>query len=557
MPRATTDAERQERRRQIVQFAASGHTQAEIADMIGVSRSLVGKELRAVTASPATSVHKRATAVAVAKQASASMATSAGAMAILPPPDHLGVWQRLDLDRDTWGKASPDQLISLLINVSPEASRATWDWLRLVNSGHEIIATKPGTVDQDERAQKVLDAFIDRLEANHGSFKAIAGRLFMGALTRGAFFAELVLDERGRVPLDLVTPDPATVRFKLVPVRDRGMVWMPGQWQNGKFVVFDVPTVSYMALDPEMDSPYGRPMLAPALFPTVFLIGVLHDLRRVIAQQGYPRTDVIVKLEKLRDAYSEMKDEEFEEMVDALIATVKSEMARLEPDDTFVHTDPVEVSRASGAVDASSMSGAAAIIEALERMATRALKSMPLLMGSSEGVAEANANRQWEIFAAGVGTVQHYAEALLGRLLTLALQAQGVVADVKVRFAEVRAAEELRDAQTFLAKLRGAELAERLGYYTADEAAEHATGHGIPEELQDTRTPLVGTATSSDADVTSATKVDGNESIRGTRAVQSTIDATRADAAVQAWRNQFADTPEASLLDATVEWGDA
>jgi hypothetical protein len=137
------------------------------------------------------------------------------------------------------------------------------------------------------------------------------------------------------------------------------------------------------------------------------------------------------------------------------------------------------------------MGGSGQMIEALERMATRALKSMPLLMGITDGVSEANANRQWEIHAAGVKTVQHYAETLLGRLLGLALQVQGIVATVKVRYAEVRAAEELREAQTFLLKLKGAVLAERLGYFTADEAAEYATGHGIPETVKADRIPLL------------------------------------------------------------------
>jgi hypothetical protein len=218
---------------------------------------------------------------------------------------------------------------------------------------------------------------------------------------------------------------------------------------------------------------------------------VLHDLRRVIAQQGYPRTDIIVRLEALRNAYRTLDDREFEQKVEELIAAIGRNYARLEPDDAFVHTDPIEVNRAPGAVDSSVMGGAVGMIEALERMATRALKSMPLLMGITDGVSEANANRQWEIHAAGVKTVQHYAETLLGRLLSLALQVQGIVAEVKVRFAEVRAAEELRDAQTFMLKLKGAELAERLGYVTADEAAEYATGHGIPESLKAGRISLL------------------------------------------------------------------
>jgi hypothetical protein len=94
-----------------------------------------------------------------------------------------------------------------------------------------------------------------------------------------------------RAPLDIATSDPATVRFQLRDLPDRGPSWVPGKWQDGRFVTFDVPNVIYIPLDPEPGSPHGRPMLAPAVFISIFLLGVLHDLRRVIAQQGYPRTD--------------------------------------------------------------------------------------------------------------------------------------------------------------------------------------------------------------------------------------------------------------------------
>jgi hypothetical protein len=554
LPRPSS-AERAERRTEIIRATRAGESQRAIAARLGISRALVQKELRAVAQQPAqeaTSAYEaaslaltptttpakpratgsRAAAVVVKQQGDGITGTwAAGFASILPPPDHLSAWRKLDLDRDTFSKATPHQLMSILMSISPDTSRAVWDWLRLLNSGHEIIALKPGTDDQDDRAQLVLDEFITRLERHHGSFKAISDRLFMGALSRGAFFAELVLDQRKRLPLDIVTPDPAIVRFRLRDLPERGPAWIPGQWQDGRFVTFDVPNVIYIPLDPEPGDPYGRPMLAPAVFTSIFLLGVLHDLRRVIAQQGYPRTDIIINLEKLRDAFRTLDDAEFEEKVDELIRTVERSYARLEPDDAYVHTDPIEVNRAPGAVDTSVMGGANAMIEGLERMATRALKSMPLLMGITDGVSEANANRQWEIHAAGVKTVQHYAETLLGRLLSLALQVQGVVATVRVRYAEVRAAEELRDAQTFLLKLKSAELAERLGYVTADEAAEYATGHGIPEEILAERVPLlnqparIGTGTG--AGVVETSGAGGNERRRMSRAIQRGITKTR------------------------------
>lgn len=601
MPNTQVSPEDRARRRtEILGRALTGQSQRQIAEALGVSRSLVQKELRAARAEGAEvsraltnpipySGARAATAVAHTGDGTA-FGWNSTLKTVLPPPDHFSTWRRLDLDRDTWSKADAHELVSLLINVSPDASRAVWDWLRLLNSGHEIVAHKIGKDDPDERAQAVLDDFIDRLERYHGSFKVLAGRLFMASITRGAFFAELVMDKSGRTPVDIATPDPASVRFRRAEDPERGEIWEPGQWQGGKWVSFNIPTIRYIPLDPEPGNPYGRPMIAPAVFPCVFLIGLMHDLRRVVAQQGYPRTDVVVNLEKLRAAFADLEMDEFEAKVAQLLTTIKRDMASLEPDDTYVHTDPIEVNRASGAIDSSVMRGAGDLISALERMAMRALKTMPLLMGTTDGVSEANANRQWEIFAAGIKTVQHYAEKLLESLLDIALQSQGIQADVKVTFAEIRAAEELRDEQTLELKLRNAETAERLGYMERDEASEHAVGHEAATEK-----PEPEPEPPAPEEDEPGTGQDGNEatpeddadpgSDRGVRVIEDArlhdiavthsgpgrtvrgpddawpgqldgvgpIDDARLADAIETWEDVFAEEDEAALLEAEVD----
>jgi len=150
---------------------------------------------------------------------------------------------------------------------------------------------------------------------------------------------------------------------------------------------------------------------------------------------------------------------------------------RLEPDDAYVHTDVVKVNRPVGAVDASSLGAVDSLIRAVERMAIRGLKTMPLLMGSNEAVSETHANRQWEIHVAGIKAVQHLAEQMIERLLTLALQMQGLRAVVTFRFAELRASEEFRDAQTAAAIIENAKQKYLAGWISQDEAALEVVGH--------------------------------------------------------------------------------
>ena len=571
MGRKLEEASRAARRAEIARRVASGESQRQIAGALGVSRSLVQKELRAMperpTATPATRHARLAPAKARAKSAGivktgegGPFGIGAAMQTILPPPDHFSKWRRLDLDRDTWAKADPSELVSLLVNVSPEMSRAVWDYLRLLNSGHEIEAFKPGTEDRDERAQAALDEFVERLEEYHGSFKIIAGRLFMAAITRGAFFAELVLDETGRVPIDIATPDPATVRFRRKEDPERGAIWQAGQWQGGKFVDFDSPTIRYLPLDPEAGNPYGRPMLCPAIFPTVFLLGLMHDLRRVVAQQGYPRTNIILDLERLKLLYAELELEEFEEKITELIDHVSVEFGRLEPDDAFVNTDTVKVESAKGAVETSVMGGAAAVITKLEAMALRSLKTMPLLFGVSEGMSEAKANREWEVFGEYISHLQHLAETLLSRLMELALQAQGIVAKVEMRFAGIRRADEHKDELIQQLKLDNAIKAETQGYLDRDAASNYAVGEDAATDA-----PL-DPVEAGDVPDASETKPEPGED-RQVRAgaddvwadladSQAIVDEARMRAAMATWEDVFKGEPVETLLEAAVSNGD-
>lgn len=403
----------------------------------------------------------------------------AGIITPLAPATH---WQASDLTRLTErGHTNPAELLKLMADISPEISRGLWDFLRLMNPGWTATVLRPGGAPAPRAAQDALSQFLKVLDERHGSIDIVIGRILMGGWLRGAFAAELVLDAAGRTPLDLATPDPALLQFRQVADTDMGMRWQLGQQQGTAWVALDVPTVRYLPVDPFPGSPYGRSLAHPAIFPALFLIGMLHDLRRVVRQQGYPRMDIEVAIDQLLktmpDEYRDDPDA-MQTWIGSAIAQVQAFYADLEPDDAYVHLDAVKVNGATGTLGAGtgSIQAADGLIRSLERMVTRALKSMPLMMGIAENVSETLANRQWEIHAAGIKALQHLAERLLESLLTLALQAQGIQGRVQFRFAELRAAEMLRDAQTLALNLQNAGTAYDRGYISQDEAAHLALG---------------------------------------------------------------------------------
>jgi hypothetical protein len=412
---------------------------------------------------------------------------------VVKPPWELIDWRNIDSDRNLLETMKENELMRFVFDVSPEANRALHDNLRYANAGFEITALKVDSESEDPRAKKAINEFRKALRKRHGSEDVIYNRLFMNALIGGAFFAELITDQSGTLPLDIATPDPRTVRFRRKNDTVYGQGYELGQLGRGnQFVSLDgVETVRYLPNDPWPGDPYGRSPFTPILFPALTLLGVLRDARRVLQQAGFPQRDVSVDYDMLVEAMPRDPDAMEGDPIDAemlkawiaeAIEEIGIEIDNLPQDGTFIHTSLVTVKLAEGALGENALSGLDAVVKVLERMLARGAKSNALLMLLSEGDNEASANRQWETYAKWISALQHPAEAILEEMYSLALQAQGLVADVKVRFAMVRASDEYRRAQTMQLNVENYTNARDQGWVTQDEAAQEVIGHSAVAE---------------------------------------------------------------------------
>jgi hypothetical protein len=393
-------------------------------------------------------------------------------------------WLVQDLDDEILSKLTPQEVIDLLVDLSPEVSKARWDYLRLCNSGWECTVTRPRGAAYPA-AQKLVDDILRKIGELHGSVDTVLSVLFTDVVLRGSMLAEVVLDKAGREFVDLATPDPGTIRFMLAEDAIRGQYWKMYQIQNGLPVEIDRPTVTYIPLDPLPGKPYGSVVVSPALFTAVFLIGMLHDLRRVVAQQGWPREDIIINLEQLVNTMPPDLGDDPDAVaawIQQLVTEVEDAYAVLEPDEAFVHTDVISLSGPKGATSDNALGVVDTILQALERMAIRGLKTMPLLMGVAETTSDAHANRQWEVYMAGIRSLQKMAADVMKRSLEVALRARGILAEVKFEFIEMRQSEKLRDAQTQTIEINNWRAMYAAGWVSQDEAANAMVGHDADED---------------------------------------------------------------------------
>lgn len=401
-------------------------------------------------------------------------------------------WREMTLDGNTMDRIDMPTMMEYLTDLSPEVSRALWDFILFCNPGWEFNvydadvneddyqheATLP---EENEEGREALTEFFDRLTDLYGATDVVLAQFFLSIFLRGAMSSELVLDQRGRVPVDLVAIDPHWFEYQKRNDSVRGEVWQLGQMIGGKFVPVDAVTVRYVPVHPMIGQPpYGRPLMSGVVFSSMFLLTMMHDMRRVIAAQGYPRLDISVNLDRLMTAMpdgTENDPEAFKEWVESVMKEVADVYSGLAPEDAYIHTDVVTLNEPVGTVDAASLGAIDDIIRALERFIIRAVKSMPLLMASNEATTETHANRQWEVHAAGIRALQHLVEQNLEYLLGLALEAQGIAAKVKFRFAELRRSENLRDAQTENLNTLNAREQYLSGWISQDEAAKKVVGH--------------------------------------------------------------------------------
>lgn len=377
--------------------------------------------------------------------------------------------------------------LKLLRDINPDASMAVWNFLRLSNQGHEVqVFGNNG--ENDEAMQEYINGELaPRLGKIYGGgTDQLVNVLNLSGYTFGAEALEVELDDSLTEIVDFHPIEPSKIDFK--PDNETGELKLCQRQQDGTWLELNEEQVFYVPLDPDIDDPYGRSPMLPALEAVIFQAEVLNDLRTVAHKLGYPRFDISVATEAIienipDDAF--LDEEQLSKFVNNYMDTVEEAFADIDIDDDFYHDSTIKVDLVSGlggkSIDFKSL------LDILDRQVTVALKQLPILLGQNQSTTETHGSIQWEIQVAGIRSIQNMTKRLLEKAYTVALRIKGSQSSVTVTFNEVRSKDRQAEANAESTEINNAIAKVNQGWIDNDEAANVIVGHdAVTEPKQQT-----------------------------------------------------------------------
>ena len=352
-------------------------------------------------------------------------------------PSPSAAWRKLEFYRRDLLKTDYDELLEIAMALSPEINKGYHDFLRFGNPGM--------VVDGDDRSVAGAKEFMAHIGSYYGSFSLHIDSVWSGIFIGGAVFMELVLDKGGRAPLDLPAIDPGLVKFKRVYDPDRGWFWQLGQDDGfgGHKPLDAARLVKYLGFDRMLTNPYGRPMVGPAVHSSLFLLGLIQDLRRVIANHGLSRLDYSLDAEELLRLIQRNSDilgdeDATVQFVNDHVTMVRETLASLEPDDAYVHLSTVNVNYATNPMQ-TNMTGIMELITELKLNVVNGYKGVASLANILDSTTETHGNLQVDYLVAAIQSIQEELAEVLKFFLDCSNHVRGIPSDLMVAFKRQRA----------------------------------------------------------------------------------------------------------------------
>ena len=176
-----------------------------------------------------------------------------------------------------------------------------------------------------------------------------------------------------------------------------------------------------LALTVSPITPYGRPIVGPAVHSSVFLLGLIQDLRRAIANVGLSRTDYSLDAEELlklidRNPDIAGDDDATAQFITSEIEKIKSVLAGIDVDSDYVHLSTVKVNYATNPMTVN-LNGLDTVLNTLQRNVVNGFKGISALLNILDSTTETHIRSQLEYFVSALQSLQNEVASMLSQFL--------------------------------------------------------------------------------------------------------------------------------------------
>ena len=415
-------------------------------------------------------------------------------------------WKFENIQEETLAAKSASDLIEILIHSSPDLSRARTDMQALINTSFSIT-----TLEEDDVAQGIIDDALLQMEILKEPLTVKLDKIVHSQYIKGATYTECIFGgPRGEERfIDIRVVDPFRVAYQDWQDEERGQYQRFGEVRDGEFIPIESDLVQYLPVNPVDNHPLGVPMVGSAIFPIVFLMGVLKSCRQVIETQAWPQGLVTIDNEKRLKGLSSSQPglnqavdpTQFESDLNDLVSDIEERMSNSSKGEIFIYGAEVGY-EIVGAMSKANLDAVEMIQKVLDKWIIRATKQFAITFGLNEGSAlSTNADQQAELLARQSDALQSHIERVMNIHFTQILRAAGSLATPVFRLKRYNAlVEETRVRRKQLEQQTvSGYLADRVitreeyrqiirhpeGLLYLDELLEE----GLPQELVDMEEP--------------------------------------------------------------------
>lgn len=222
---------------------------------------------------------------------------------------------------------------------------------------------------------------------------------------------------------------------------------------GGEEIDLDIPTFFMVWIDPSLTDAYPQSPFESAVQAVLGSAQFMMDLRRVMQRHVYPRYNITINEEILRNNTPQeilMDPEKLSEFMNQRIAEVQTAIQNLEPQDAILHFDFVTVEYIKNSDGQGSAEQFTALEEILNANLAKGAKVMPAVLGNGSGSQNVASTETMLFLMQANAMIRLKLQELYSRAMTLAVRLFGLDVTVSFEFddIELRPATELEAFKT-------------------------------------------------------------------------------------------------------------